>query len=292
MGLTNAVTYLGGGISCVTMLSFVLEQLVQSFWRLRTPFRVYLISVVFGALAGVFILYPINEFVYFEEYRPESARAMDYTVAQMQRSLRGQTPRKTMFYAVVGVVLSVGAATLFTAMQRRTEQIQRLSWALEGDLTALIAQGESANLEFKSSFRWDLREGKFNRALEGVVLKTLAGYMNASGGTLLIGVADDGSIVGLRDDYQTLKRPDRDGFEQVLMTAVATKLGGDACRNVQTVFNRVQDKDICRVMVMPAHRPVYVKDGDSPRLYVRTGVSTRELNVEEAIDYTAARWPR
>jgi hypothetical protein len=35
-----------------------------------------------------------------------------------------------------------------------------------------------------------------------------------------------------------------------------------------------------------------VKDGDNPRLYVRTGVSTRELNVQEAINYTTARWPR
>ncbi len=45
-------------------------------------------------------------------------------------------------------------------------------------------------------------------------------------------------------------------------------------------------------MVSPAHRPVYVKDGDNPKLYVRTGVSTRELNVQEAINYTTARWPK
>ena len=264
---------------------------MQYSWR-RAQFRVYLISLIFGALAGILILYPASEFVYFEEYRPESTGAMDYTVAQMRRSLRGETPRKTAFYALVGVVLSGAVATLFTAMQRRTEQIQRLSAALEGDLTTLIAQGESANLEFKSSFRWDVREGKLNHALEGVVLKTLAGYMNANGGALLIGVADDGSILGLQHDYQTLKRPDRDGFEQVLMTSVATKLGADACRSVQTVFSRLQDQDVCRVIVMPAHRPVYVHDGGSPRLYVRTGVSTRELNVQEAIDYTTARWPK
>jgi len=76
------------------------------------------------------------------------------------------------------------------------------------------------------------------------------------------------------------------------MTSVATKLGADACRSVQTVFSRLQDQDVCRVIVMPAHRPVYVHDGGSPRLYVRTGVSTRELNVQEAIDYTTARWPK
>jgi predicted HTH transcriptional regulator len=175
---------------------------------------------------------------------------------------------------------------------RRSERIERLSVALGEDLRALIARGESANLEFKSSFRWDLKENKLNRALEGVALKTLAGYMNGNGGTLLIGVADDGSITGLERDYTTLKKRDRDGFEQALMTAVATKLGADACHTVQMLFHSLESRDVCRVMVAPAHRPVYVKDGDAPKLYVRTGVSTRELNVQEAINYTSARWPK
>ena len=157
---------------------------------------------------------------------------------------------------------------------------------------AAIARGESANLEFKSTFRWDLREKRFNRSLESVVMKTLAGYMNGQGGTLLIGVADDGSIVGLELDYSTLKKPDRDGFEQVLMTAVASKLGGDACRNVQAVFHSVEGNDVCRVIVTAGHRPVYVREGDTLKLYVRTGVSTRELNVQDAINYTEVRWKR
>ena len=112
----------------------------------------------------------------------------------MHRSIRGQTPKKTTFYAIVGMILSIGGAGLYSSMQRRSQQIEQLSAALQSDLQTLIAQGESANLEFKSSFRWDLRENKVNRALEGVILKTLAGYMNGNGGTLLIGVADDGAL--------------------------------------------------------------------------------------------------
>ncbi|HTV65955.1 MAG TPA: hypothetical protein VMD98_10130, partial [Bryocella sp.] len=66
----------------------------------------------------------------------------------------------------------------------------------------------------------------------------------------------------------------------------------DACHAVQTVFHSLADKEVCRVMVAPMRRPVYVKDGDAPRLYVRTGVSTRELNVQEAVNYTSERWPK
>ena len=58
----------------------------------------------------------------------------------------------------------------------------------EQHVRALIAAGESKTLEFKSSLRWDRREECVNKALEGVVVKTLAGFLNAAGGTLLIGV--------------------------------------------------------------------------------------------------------
>lgn len=266
---------------------------MQLPWRIRARISVYMLAILFGAIAGIFVLYPTNEFVYFYEHHPiEETRPIDYAGHQLQRSLKGQTPKKTAFYAIVGVVLSVGAAAMFSALLRRSQEIEQLSSQLENDLPTLIARGESSTLEFKSSFRWDLRENRQSRALEGVILKTLAGYMNSNGGTLLIGVADDGSIVGIENDYRTLKKPDRDGFEQTLMTSVASKLGGDACRSVQMVFHSLQEKDICRVIVSAAHRPVYLRDGEQPRLYVRTGVSTRELNVQDAINYTASRWPR
>jgi predicted HTH transcriptional regulator len=190
------------------------------------------------------------------------------------------------------LILSLAAGGVYSSMARRAREIATLNSALESDLRALIAKGESASLEFKSSFRWDLKENKVNRALEAVILKTLAGYMNTGGGTLLIGVGDDGTILGLENDYKTLKKQDRDGFEQVLMTAVATKLGGDSCRNVQAVFHSIEQKDVCRVITSPGHRPIYVRDGETPKLYVRTGVSTRELNVQEAVNYMDVRWKR
>ena len=266
---------------------------MQLSLQIRSRLRLFAVALILGAAVGIFVLYPANEIVYFREYQPPGdTTALGFAASQMHRSLHGQTPQKTIFYAVVGMILSVGGAALYSGMQRRSQQIEQLSAALSSNLRELIAQGESATLEFKSSFRWDLRENKVNRALEGVVLKTIAGYMNGNGGTLLIGVADDGSPVGLAHDYPTLKKPDRDGFEQALMTAVATKLGADACRNLQIIFHTLDGKEVCRVIVAPTRRPVYLKDGDAPRLYVRTGVSTRELNVQEAVNYTSERWPK
>jgi hypothetical protein len=261
-------------------------------WKIRSRLHIFGVALLLGIAVGVLVLFPVNEFVYFSEYRATGLPAVHFAVTQLQDAMRGQRPKKTIFYSAVGVILSLSGAAIYISMVRRSEKIRQLSAALEEDVRQTVAHGESANLEFKSTLRWDLKENRFNRALESVVLKTLAGYMNGQGGTLLIGVADDGSIVGLESDYSTLKKQDRDGFEQVLMTAVASKLGADACQCVQAVFHSVESKDVCRVIVTAAHRPVYVRDGDAPRLYVRTGVSTRELNVQDAINYTEVRWKK
>ena len=64
-------------------------------------------------------------------------------------------------------------------------------------LEDMIAEGESDELEFKSTLRWDLKEGTVSKKLEEVVLKTVAAFANSQGGTLLIGVDDERQIVGL-----------------------------------------------------------------------------------------------
>ena len=61
----------------------------------------------------------------------------------------------------------------------------------------LIARDESFEVEFKSTARWNLREGCKDKRMEDAVVKTIAGFLNTDGGTLLIGVGDDGRVIGL-----------------------------------------------------------------------------------------------
>jgi hypothetical protein len=56
-------------------------------------------------------------------------------------------------------------------------------------IDVLIQSGEGQNLEFKSSLRWDLNLSQVNKELTKTVAKTVAGFMNGDGGTLLIGVS-------------------------------------------------------------------------------------------------------
>lgn len=61
------------------------------------------------------------------------------------------------------------------------------------DLKKLITAGESAHVEFKTAF--------LNEAVE-----TIAAFSNASGGTVLVGVADNGQIPGLTLTPETLQQ--------------------------------------------------------------------------------------
>lgn len=265
--------------------------LLLNLWKQQ--FKLYLTSAVFGAFIGVFILYPVNDFVYFHEHGVREPSAFNYVLNQLVASINGETPRKTMFYAQVGIVLGILITWLYSFMHKKFQRIQQLSLELERDVMATILQGEGPMMEFKSSFRWDYENARANKNLETVVLKTLAGFLNSRhGGTLLIGVADDGEILGLQNDYNSLNRKDQDGFEQAIMTAISKNLGADLCQFVQVLFHVIDDKDVCRVIIQQAPHPVFAKQGSNPKFYLRTGGGTRDLNIQEATEYIVSRWPK
>jgi hypothetical protein len=161
---------------------------------------------------------------------------------------------------------------------------------LDPFLKALIAQGESQHVEFKETACRDILTGKRDQLVVNQILKTVAGFMNSEeGGTLLIGVADSGEIVGINDDYSVANPQKRnwDGYNLWLEDVLTSKL------EIENPFHfygftrySALGKDICSIYVQPTSRPVYV----NKRLYLRTGNKTRELRGPDLVDYVAKRW--
>ncbi len=162
---------------------------------------------------------------------------------------------------------------------------------LDEELPLLIASGEGERLEFKSSLRWDRRENRVNRSLQQVVLKTVAGFLDHEGGTLLTGVGDDGSIIGIEADMQSLKHANRDGFERLLMDLVKDGFGGHECALVHCRFYEVTEKTVCRVIAERKADPVHFVEGGTARLMLRIGNGTRELDVRDAQAHLRNRTP-
>lgn len=164
----------------------------------------------------------------------------------------------------------------------------------EPSIPELIARGESAQLEFKATARTDVETGQKLPALEQVIVKTVAAFLNsAHGGTLLIGVNDDGSIRGIEDDYKAWSKPqdrNRDKYELWLMKLLQDAYGKQFGPYIRVTFHTIEGKDVCRVTVAPAPQPVFVKEGNDERFYVRMGNSSPWLKISEALDYIKTRW--
>lgn len=124
-----------------------------------------------------------------------------------------------------------------------------------------------------------------------MVIKTVAAFLNTRGGTLIIGIADEGSVLGLQKDYETLGKSNRDGFELHLQQILTKRIGSDRYQlNVSLTFHDIDGKDICSVHVEPSAKPVYIEDGNQSLIYIRVGNSSKALNTKEAISYIQEHW--
>lgn len=155
-------------------------------------------------------------------------------------------------------------------------------WTLE----ELIGTGETTTVEFKSCLRKNLHTGQHDPRIEHSVLKTIAGFLNASGGTLVIGVADDGVPVGI----------EQDGFENEdkmylhLVNLLNARIGPKHMMYIQVRFDDFKNRRIMVVECGRAGSPVFLKDGATERFYVRTGASTTELTPSQTNEYVAQRF--
>ena len=114
--------------------------------------------------------------------------------------------------------------------------------SVDMDLLEMIQSGENSKVEFKTTMRYDMRENKVNRKLEEVILKTIAAFSNGQGGTLVMGVDDEQNIIGLENDFRTLKNGTKDEFELHLRNLVNHAYGVEfATNNLQIMFPEVED---------------------------------------------------
>ena len=155
------------------------------------------------------------------------------------------------------------------------------------DVKSLIQQGECQNIEFKSSIRWDYKENTVNKKLEFVIAKTLCGFLNSDGGNLIIGVDDDGNVLGLDKDYSTLSKQDKDGFQLALNNIINNYLGKDVWVDINVV--PCDEKEVCVIKANPSKRSIFVKNDGREEFYIRRGSATTPLSFSEMEKYVSEK---
>jgi predicted HTH transcriptional regulator len=148
-----------------------------------------------------------------------------------------------------------------------------------------VTGGERQHVEYKSSLVWDYHQQRANKALHQPVMKTLAAFMNSSGGFLLIGVDDDGNVLGLEPDFQTLRKPNVDAFETAFNMAFNKMIGVEFRQFVDVAFSELDEKPICVLWVRPSTHPAFLTDKGNEKFYIRAGNASQSLTISQANRY-------
>lgn len=179
----------------------------------------------------------------------------------------------------------------------RMAQVVRRAWEqLRGDgaieavappsVAELIAGGETGAVEFKSTLRINLHTGQPDEKMHLSALKTIAGFLNAKGGTLLIGVADDGEVLGIGADGF----PNEDKMGLHLVNLIKDRIGEVFLPYVHPHFEDQEDERVLMVRCEPGPKAAFLKDGKEQRFFVRGGNATTDLSGAVTTDYINHRF--
>lgn len=193
--------------------------------------------------------------------------------------------------AIVGAIL-LGATLLTVNLVRKySSQLKDLPQqnlhytALQDGVTKLIAGGESSGLEFKSTMRNNLQSGKHGKEIEIAWLKAVTAFMNSDGGILLIGVDDDGTIVGIGPDEFSSEDKCRLHFKNLVNSHIGTAFA----RYIHLRFCSFAEKTICVIECERVRRPVFLRIGKTEDFYIRSGPSSMKLSMSQMVNYLSER---
>jgi len=187
------------------------------------------------------------------------------------------------------VFLEKRANAIFKELKSRIE-LQHKEDSKQDEIKELILGGENDKLEIKSTLRFDLGENNVNKKLEYVIAKTISAFLNTEGGTLIIGVDDDGNILGLEKDFKTLSKQDKDGFELHLRQVIKKYLGENFEKYIKITFPKVDEKEICVVKILKSGKPVFVQYEGDEQFFVRNGNSSIPKSRQEQSEYEKLHW--
>ena len=190
-------------------------------------------------------------------------------------------------------------ASRLSDVQPVTEQIETIQ---ASSIESILEMPESRYLERKETVWFESkREGQkgYNPKRPGMVtevLRAISGLLNQEGGTVLVGLHDEGEIVGLERDLKIAGN--YDNLELWLTRDIEDAIGKDiAASLISLKLIDSSDKKICRIDVAASSNPVVTsmpnaKDSSrTEKFFIRQSNNTNSFSLSEAISIARRKWP-
>ena len=260
----------------------------KSIKGISTKAKTELLFMLLGALIFYFLVHPFSMILNIIESssgKITAGRIFEIMKEHLVMSFTSEMFRLSLSYIIFGSLIGLIFGLFQSKLLKSNLIIQKQGKIISDDILRWIEMGESNWLELKSSLRYDYKTQEVNKNLEVVIAKTIAGFLNSNGGKLIIGANDNGDILGLENDYLTLKIKNKDGFEMKIFQIINGYIGRQACFNIHVTFIDINTKEVCLVSVNVAKEPIYLSDKNNDKFYVRTGNATNPLSLKETVQY-------
>ncbi len=197
------------------------------------------------------------------------------------------------YIAVINQTVIDAADTEETLKQRIEErQLRRFLTTIRkiGDLrpiSELIKLPESDRLEYKSTFHWDVKHNRENKDLRFSTLKTIVAFLNSGGGTLIIGVEDNGNIFGLEKDLSLLSNGNLDQLERTIIDSIGNYIGKNFTRQIKIRFEKINGQDVCAIDVKKSTKKAWLQRTKEKKLefFVRMSNRSESLEIPDIYNY-------
>jgi hypothetical protein len=146
----------------------------------------------------------------------------------------------------------------------------------------LIRDGESKFVEFKESLSLDIKKQAKEKYIELSALKTIVALLNTEGGTLFIGVSDNGDITGIDLEIEKFHNKSTDKFLLHVKNLIKTRIGEEFYPFIEYELVNVNKNNILMVNCKKSSNPCYL---DNAEFYVRTNPATDKLEGPKLVKY-------
>jgi type I restriction system adenine methylase HsdM len=181
--------------------------------------------------------------------------------------------------------------TQFKNIESETDaMIHKLSELSDSQYLAhLMETGETRYIEFKQTFfinvdrlHNDEHPKKKCKDVQTEVIKDIVSFINHEGGTLLLGVNDNGKEVGVDKEMALLKYKKMDNFFQDIGAQIQSRIGDDYQMYCQLSSTKLNGKTIVRIDCKPAPYPFFL---DKKGFHVRNDTASPALHGHELLKY-------
>ncbi|BCL60347.1 hypothetical protein DGMP_10400 [Desulfomarina profundi] len=202
-------------------------------------------------------------------------------VAAPEKQFMSQINAKLFQIDFFDLLIALAGTGLVYLLFMKTHQRKKKNKTPIVRLNEAINRGEGPEIEFKSTVRFNLKTDKNGKEIELAWLKTVVAFLNTRGGTLLIGVNDNGELTGLeKDNFEN-----RDKCLLHVKNLINHHIGAEFSRFIETTLVEIEDKEALLIECSPASTPIFLHIGKNEEFYVRSGPSSAKLTPSQTVRY-------